>query len=104
MSDRYKDLSRETIYAFVKEHFGCIHGSVDETAIQVPKFAYDAWLEEYWSAELQALEGHSNLVTSLAVSPCGQIALASPEKTVMLWDVMTGKERHVLEHHSDRVL
>ncbi|KAL2816139.1 WD40-repeat-containing domain protein [Aspergillus granulosus] len=51
-----------------------------------------------WSAELQTLEGHSGLVTSVAFSPNGQLlASGSLDRTVRLWDTATGGLKQTLE-------
>lgn len=50
--------------------------------------------------DCETLEDHSTLVTSVAVSPDGQIAPASLNKTIRLWNVITSKERKVLDSHS----
>ncbi|CAI7597639.1 unnamed protein product [Penicillium pancosmium] len=59
-------------------------------------------VEENWSAELQALEGHSGRVRSVAFSPDGQLlASGSHDETIRLWDTATGAVQQTLEGHSD---
>ncbi|KAF7128809.1 hypothetical protein CNMCM5793_003718 [Aspergillus hiratsukae] len=62
-------------------------------------------VNERWSAELQALEGHSGSVWSVAFSPDGRLlASGSNDKTVRLWNMMTGAIHQTLKGHSDSVL
>ncbi|KAL8367221.1 hypothetical protein RB599_010285 [Gaeumannomyces hyphopodioides] len=52
----------------------------------------------------QTLDGHSSSVNSVAFSPDGQrLASASSDKTVKLWDVMTGACLQTLKGHSGSV-
>ncbi|KAG4444050.1 hypothetical protein IFR05_000510 [Cadophora sp. M221] len=63
-------------------------------------------VETYWSAMLQTLEGHTNVVTSVAFSPDGkQIVSGSWDKTVRRWDAATGQQQlPALEGHTKAVM
>ncbi|MDM3857430.1 MAG: hypothetical protein PT120_21700 [Aphanizomenon gracile PMC649.10] len=53
----------------------------------------------------KTLNGHSDLVRSVAYSPDGQtLASGSGDKTIKLWDVKTGNLLQTLTGHSDLVL
>ena len=57
-----------------------------------------------WNAALQALEGHSGEVRSVAFSLDGrQVVSGSGDHTVRLWDAVTGVSLQTLEGHSNRV-
>src|SRR2546430_1972883 len=57
-------------------------------------------VESDWGPCLQTLEGHKDWVTSVAFSPDGkQLASASHDETVRLWDAATGAALQTLEDH-----
>ena len=72
---------------------------------RVPKWIYRLpKTPKSWSAELQKLEGHSGWVSVVAFSPDGkQLASASDDKTVRLWDTATGEHVKKLKGHSSGV-
>ncbi|KAL1997109.1 hypothetical protein VTN49DRAFT_7974 [Thermomyces lanuginosus] len=54
-------------------------------------------LDKCWSAELQTLESHTGIISSVAISPNGQLlASGSSDKTIRLWDLPTGELRQTL--------
>ena len=61
-------------------------------------------MESNWSPCLQTLEGHTGQVWSVAFSPDGrQLASASNDRTVRIWDGETGTLQQTLEGHTDWV-
>ncbi|GKU14713.1 unnamed protein product, partial [Fusarium langsethiae] len=61
-------------------------------------------MEENWSACLQTLEGHGDVVTSVVFSTDGQrLASGSDDKTVKIWDAATGSCEQTLKGHGDGV-
>jgi WD40 repeat protein len=61
-------------------------------------------VEKLWGAELQTLEGHSGAVRAVIFSPDSQVlATGSHDKTIKLWDTLTGSLQQSLEGHHDWV-
>ena len=61
-------------------------------------------MQESWDSCIQVLEGHQDCVRAVAFSPDGQmIASASHDKTIRLWEVVSGTKKQVLEGHQDWV-
>jgi WD40 repeat protein len=61
-------------------------------------------VHEEWSALLVTLEGHTDLVKSVAFSPDGALlASTSDDGTIRLWDTVTGAALNTLEGHMDCV-
>ena len=55
-------------------------------------------------ALLRTLEGHSDVVKAVAVTPDGLQAISgSRDKTLKVWDLASGELRHTLEGHSHSV-
>ena len=56
------------------------------------------------SSKSLTLRGHSDIVTSVGVSPDGKrIVSGSDDKTVKVWDAQTGDETHTLKGHTGYV-
>ena len=71
------------------------------TLFSLNTFAQDAGM----GMHLNTLEGHSDVVNSVAFSPDGStLASASDDNTIRLWDVGTGGHQRTLTGHTDRVL
>ncbi|KAL2141950.1 hypothetical protein VTI28DRAFT_1785 [Corynascus sepedonium] len=61
-------------------------------------------VEADWGTCIQTLEGHSNLVTSVAFSPHDQrLASGSHDNTIKIWDAMSGHCVQTLEGHNNTV-
>ncbi len=76
----------------------CVAWSPDGTNIATCSEA-TVFLWDAETGDLQStLEGHSNMVVSLAWSPIGaKLASASNDKTIIVWDVETGERLYVLK-------
>ena len=58
------------------------------------------YFQRLCSSHLLELEGHESIVTSVAFSPdATRIVSGSKDKTLKLWDAMTGQELRTLEGH-----
>ncbi|MEA5572412.1 serine/threonine-protein kinase [Calothrix sp. UHCC 0171] len=65
-------------------------------------FQYESFLSSSFSERM--LTGHSSLVRSVAFSPGGKsLVSGSGDKTIKLWDLLTGEQIHTLIGHSDSV-
>jgi WD40 repeat protein len=61
-------------------------------------------MQSDWHPAFQTLEGHQDSVWAIAFShDCKQLASASDDKTVRLWDPATGAALQTLEGHWDWV-
>ncbi|KAK4870121.1 hypothetical protein LT330_005175 [Penicillium expansum] len=61
-------------------------------------------VNERWSAELQAFEGHSDEVRSVAFSPDGRLLVSGSDTIIRVWDVTTGTLQQTCTGHSYAVL
>ena len=76
----------------------CYQENLPTWLINVPS------VEDEWGPALQILEGHRAVLNAVAFSPNGKyLASASHDRTVRLWDPMTGSLRSTLVGHSGRV-
>ncbi|KAI9684565.1 MAG: hypothetical protein M1822_005653 [Bathelium mastoideum] len=73
-------------------------GQIPQWIRRLPK------VEKDWSNLLQTLEGHSNSITAIAFSPDGtQLASASFDTTVRLWNAHSGTALLTLKGHSENI-
>jgi WD40 repeat protein len=67
-------------------------------------FPYDAFLYNTFTGEEKVLSGHTEFVKGLAFSPDGrELATASVDARIKLWQVATGKETQTLIGHLQEV-
>jgi len=70
----------------------------------VPLWPLTASLGQVGGGNLATLKGHDSWVTGIAVSPDGSwVATSSKDRTVRVWDLLTGESMHVLSGHADNV-
>lgn len=61
-------------------------------------------MQKDWNTQLLALEGHFDGVYGVAFSPDNkQLASASSDNTVRLWDTSTGTALQTLKGHLDNI-
>ncbi len=62
------------------------------------------WRWDLQSGKLQALLGHTDIISSVTFSPQGRYALSgSRDRTVRLWDIEQGRLKHTYRGHSGLV-
>jgi WD40 repeat protein len=96
------------------DHFDALPPVISRMALS-PNGRTVAWADLIWDmdlnsgrrpqrTELHRLRGHTAEIVGVAFGPDGRrVATASEDKTVMVWDVTTGKELHTLRGHADGV-
>jgi NB-ARC domain/WD domain, G-beta repeat/Trypsin-like peptidase domain len=96
----------ETIYVRL-QHLNDLKTILREMAqnLELPYFAPQYALPDLpHPALIRTLEGHSTSVIDCAVSPDGQLIVsASSDRTLKVWDALTGQLLRTLEGHSDSV-
>ena len=61
-------------------------------------------MKRNWGPCIQTLEGHGNLVTSVAFSADSKLVVSgSDDRTIKIWDAATGREMQTLKGHGDWV-
>ncbi|KAF5010334.1 hypothetical protein FDECE_3509 [Fusarium decemcellulare] len=79
----------------VRSHFQHL---IPDWILQKPK------TEERWNSELAALQGHTDDVRAVAMSPTDNlVASVSDDKTTRVWDYITGSERFTFRDPSHAV-
>jgi WD40 repeat protein len=60
--------------------------------------------DHQWSAGPMLLEGHTNWIRSVTFSPDGlQIISGFDDRTVRVWDAVSGVHKHTLEGHTNSI-
>jgi WD40 repeat protein len=74
-----------------------------QSGMSHPDFTVRLW-DLSSGREVRRFEGHTHVVTSVAVSPDAQRILSgSYDQTMRLWDLVTGKELHCFRGHTERI-
>jgi WD40 repeat protein len=80
------------------------HHALTPAATELTPDASGRWGAPNEPKVCQTLEGHSDWVTAVAFSPDSKMLVsASSDKTVRLWDSVTGATRRILEGHLNYV-
>lgn len=82
--------------------------AIQQFTEELVKGAPAPWLRPLWpglsardTGLLRTLEGHSDCVNAVAISPDGRRAVsASRDHTLRVWDLETGRQMHIMEGHS----
>ncbi|BCL38029.1 eIF2A-related protein [Nostoc sp. MS1] len=110
LSNQYPDALIEALKASDKLKHIVLEKKRDDIRMQtIATLQQAVYLKPYEAKENRAiqvniLEGHSNQVYSVAYSPNGrQLASASRDKTIKIWDISTGKTLNTLSGHNSEV-
>ncbi|BAY98624.1 WD-40 repeat protein [Tolypothrix tenuis PCC 7101] len=98
------DFCSTKLSSFVDKNFSSIIISPDdERVISCYYKSLNVWNIKT-KKKLFTLKGHTNRVTSIAISPNGKYLISgSVDKTLKVWNLKTGKELFTLKGHNDRV-